>query len=1094
MDYLDNKKFGDLLANHVLTKLTGQHDDFKRKMFNKLPSNEIPIGVLFGIKLNQDKENAENNEEDDEKVNIFESFYRSNSISVKFLLRDTNNPITITSSLSTYTRTKPTFEEQLEENKDKENSDKNYAMAKIWKRHDLEFEEITFDNGNHSYKLNFKEKIKDIKNSSDFIRKGFRIEKDAMADEKTFDEFIETKQKLIGTKQKEESIELNWDCEINITQEDFVQNNEQLKLIEVTLINKSMDSTEDPKRLPLFDSAIFNPKLEIKCENEIIPFNYNYDYEGKSMKYESYSRCNNCQATLNNEKNIITTKSYGEFEEEKIIPKSNINDIDITFEKMGSSKNIDELMKILNKIDEYYNSCKNNNTDSFENLTNFLNMRNKFNKGIQLIKDDKKINKAFKLMNKTFEKKSKDSDYHSWRLFQIVFIVSEIPDIVNEENRDVCDLLHVKTGGGKSEAYFGIVLFTAFYDRIRGKEFGVTAITKFPLRMLSVQQLQRIATLFIFAEEIRKDNRLKGDPFSIAYFVGSQEDEFPRHNRSIRRDIELAKKEENEISGKIIDKCPICGGKVILDVDSSQVIIHKCKNCDRIFRLYYSDDEIYRMLPTFIVATVDKFASISMNRRVKNLFGGKIDKADCEHGFIPHNDTCEFEEGRKKHCRSRGKEFKVKYNTGPSLIIQDEMHLVREGFGTIDSHFETLTETLQKEMGGQQFKNIVMTATVTGAKNQIKNLYNKGLNIFPPKLRDANNNDFFFEQLIDDNNNNMIQRKIIGLKPNSVNTRIVLYIIRYITDFIEDVENDLENFSNKYDIELDILKKILPLYKTMLTYHNKKENVHTINFHMDDYVNKLSKYDVESRPLTGDNDLEYIKETITQVNEFDKEKQLHAVHATNIVSHGVDIDRWNLMIFEGMPRSTAEYIQSLSRVGRKYYGIVFLTFDSRRTRDLSFFKHFDEYHDIIEYKVEPVPLARWAKLGIKQTITSVFTASILNYLSNKLNKPLYNIEQVREVLIQEQNVDLLFDFINKSYVTFIDDCDDETKDEIETEIRERIDYLINYAGTQTSFFPLALKDCENKYYRTQFGMRGIQDEIQLTPYKRDFNFRNSLKR
>lgn len=1083
MDYLENKKFGDLLTKHVLSKLTGQHEDFKRKTFNKLPSRDIPIGVLFGKKPNQ--------KEDDEK-DIFETFYRSNSISVKFLLKDTNYPITITPSLSTYTKTPPTFEEQIEENKDKLNSDNYYTMAKVWKRHDFKFEGITIDVDNYTYELNFEEKIKDIKNSPDFLKKSFKIKKEAMENEKSFIEFIKTKQQTNSN--NKENIELYWKCEIKITQENFTQNNEKLKLIEITLINKTEDLTTDSKILDLFEPAIFNPKLEIKCENEIIPFIYNYDYEGKSKKYESYFRCNNCQATLNNERNIISTQTYGEFEEEKIIPKSELPNVDISFEKMASSKNIEELNKILDKIDEYYNSCNKNNTDSFENLTNFLNMRNKFNKGIQLIRDDEKTNNAFKMMNETFAEKSKNEDYHSWRLFQIVFIVSEIPDIVNEENRGVCDLLHVQTGGGKSEAYFGIVLFNAFYDRIRGKEFGVTAITKFPLRMLSVQQLQRIAILFIFAEKIRKDKKLTGDPFSIAYFVGSQEEEFPRHNRSIRRKIEHAKKEEKEISGKIINECPICGGKVILDVDEAQeVIIHKCKQCDRIFRLYYSDDEIYRMLPTFIVATVDKFAGISMNRRVKNLLGGKIDKADCGHGFIPHNDTCEFEEGRRKHCRSSGKEFKVKFNTGPTLIIQDEMHLVREGFGTIDSHFETLTETLQEEMGGQKFKNIVMTATVTGAKNQIKNLYNKKLNIFPPRLQDTNNNDFFFEQLKDDNNKNMIQRKIIGLKPNSINTRIVLHIIRYITNFIEYVETDIENFSNKHKIKSSNLNEILRLYKTMLTYHNKKENVHTINFHIDDYVNKLSKYDIESRPLTGDNDLDYIKETIRQVNDFDEEKQLHAVHATNIVSHGVDIDRWNLMIFEGMPRSTAEYIQSLSRVGRKYYGIVFLTFDSRRTRDLSFFKHFDEYHDIIEYKVEPVPLARWAKLGIKQTITSVFTASILNYLSNELNKPLYNIDQVREVLIQEQNVNLLLDFINKSYVTFIDDCDDETKNEIETEIRERIYYLINYTGTETTFFPNSLKDCENKYYRTQFGMRGIQDEIQLTPYKNDFNFRKTLK-
>ena len=930
MDYLENKKFGDLLSEDVLSKLTGQHVDFKRKIFNKLPSRDIPIGVLFGIEPNQ-------SEEDNTKT-VFETFYKSNSISVKFLLRDTNKPLTITPTLSVYTKSIPTFEEQNKENEDKTLYDNFYNMAKVWKRNDLEFNEITLDIDNTAINLDFNDKIKKIKSSPDFLKKSFRIKKEAMENEKNFNEYLKERLESLPSK---ENIKLNWDCEIKLTQEKFTQGNEKLKLIEITLINKTKDLTAD-STLDSFEPAIFNPILKITCENEIIPFLYTYEYEGNSKKYQSYFRCNNCQATLNKEKNTITTQSYGEFEEKKFIPKSTLPNVDISFEKMASPKNIEELTLILNKIDDYYNSCNKNNTDSFENLTNFLNMRNRFYKGIQTIQDNINAKRAFELMNKTFVEKSKNSDYDSWRLFQIVFIVSEIPDIVNEENRETCDLLHVKTGGGKSEAYFGIVLFTAFYDRIRGKEFGVTAITKFPLRMLSVQQLQRIALLFIFAEEIRKEEKLKGDPFSIAYFVGSQEDEFPRHNRSIRRSIEAAKKEGKEIPGKIINTCPICGEDVVLEVDITQdIILHKCNGCGRRFRLYYSDDEIYRMLPTFIVATVDKFAGISMNRRVKNIFGGKIDKADCGHGFIPHNDLCEFEEGRRKHCKSSGKEFKVKYNTGPTLIIQDEMHLVREGFGTIDSHFETLTETLQEEMGGQKFKNIVMTATVTGAKNQIKNLYNKKLSIFPPKLEDANKNDFFFEQLVDDNNENMIQRKIIGLKPNSINTRIVLHIIRYIMDFIEFVEKDKENFSNKNDFKLKDLNEILSLYKTMLTYHNKKENVHTVNFHMDDYVNKLTNYDIDSRPLTGDNDLDYIKETISQVNEFNEENSLHAVHATNIVSHGVDIDRWNLMIFEGMPRSTAEYIQSLSRVGRKYYGIVFLTFDSRRTRDLSFFKHFD---------------------------------------------------------------------------------------------------------------------------------------------------------
>ena len=121
---------------------------------------------------------------------------------------------------------------------------------------------------------------------------------------------------------------------------------------------------------------------------------------------------------------------------------------------------------------------------------------------------------------------------------------------------------HVHTGGGKTEAYLGCVIFSAFYDRLSGKPFGTTAIAKFPLRMLSIQQLQRIASLFILAEEVRKDNKIEGEPFSVAYFVGSTE-EFPRYTKPIIDKLKKAEREKEEIRGKIVDVCPLCGGDVM---------------------------------------------------------------------------------------------------------------------------------------------------------------------------------------------------------------------------------------------------------------------------------------------------------------------------------------------------------------------------------------------------------------------------------------------------------------------------------------------------------------------------------------------------
>ena len=111
---------------------------------------------------------------------------------------------------------------------------------------------------------------------------------------------------------------------------------------------------------------------------------------------------------------------------------------------------------------------------------------------------------------------------------------------------------------------------------------------------------------------------------------------------------------------------------------------------------------------------------IALNRRFRNLLGGKLDICPNEHGFIPRNDTCGFHENLNgKECKQRGTPIEKDFNTAPTLIIQDEMHLIREGFGTIDSHFETLMETMKVELSsGPKFKNIVMTATVSGAAKQ----------------------------------------------------------------------------------------------------------------------------------------------------------------------------------------------------------------------------------------------------------------------------------------------------------------------------------------------------------------------------------------
>lgn len=883
----------------------------------------------------------------------------------------------------------------------------------------------------------------------------------------------------------------DWKGRILVDVDDFIQDGEELKLVTVTMVN---DTKEDNR----YETFFFNCNLEIRLNSlTLVPFRYKYEYEGDTYYTENDLRCLNCHAVYDKNENKIITKHFAKFYQEKLIPKDEISSLSLSFEDLSSDKSLDLLERLhllmQGYLDDYKRSQKyiedegyRKRTDHFEKITN------RFIEGINVLKHDNKALKAFKLLNKTFMYASR---FERWRIFQLVFIVSLIPDIIDKtKRRDVCEVLHVHTGGGKTESYLGCVIFSAFYDRLTGKRFGATAITKFPLRMLSIQQLQRIAHLLMWAEEVRRGENIEGEPFSVGYFVGTT-DEFPRHTRQVINKLRKLKRDGIEERGKIIDRCPICENDLILDYkDVERYIIHRCKGCEREFRLFYTDEEIYRFLPTLIASTVDKLAGIASNRRFKNLFGGRLDECPDGHGFMPHNDVCEVELDGGETCKKRGKAVNVDFKTAPTFMIQDEMHLIREGFGTIDSHFESLIETLQSELAGYRLKNIAMTATITGAREQIKHLYHKDIDVFPGESpEEKGKNDFFFEYEMEEHNR-AVQRILIGLKPNLRDNQFAsLLTLKYISEFIRMVETDIQKFSSEYGFNPEELERVVENYKVFLTYHNKKSDVHSMNYYLEAVTNsKLETYKIKAKVLTGDDTLDDIRGLISLVERYfenpENRESLLSVFATSIVSHGIDIEKWNIMIFQGIPRSTAEYIQALSRVGRKHPGLVFVWFYPNRTRDLSFYQNFIDYHRILEQKVENVPLSRLAKLGLKQTFTSIFNAAILNYISEVIGDPIYSVEKVNEVFSDKENVEKLVEFIKKAYITDSMMKGAEYFDRtIPEEVKERLNYLRGYTGGEKHFFPNALKDCENKYYKTQYGMRGIQDEIVLKPQTSDLD-------
>src|SRR5205807_2286030 len=163
------------------------------------------------------------------------------------------------------------------------------------------------------------------------------------------------------------------------------------------------------------------------------------------------------------------------------------------------------------------------------------------------------------------------------------------------------------------EAYLGTLVFHCFYDRLRGKTAGVTAWTRFPLRLLTIQQTQRVADVIGMAELIRRelpDPRLSGadiDPFAVGYFVGE-------------------------------------GG---------------------------SPNEIYRYLTSMIVSTIDKLAALGNQHKMAQIFG-QVDGRCSIHGYYKSK-CCQkdcTDQKLLKRGRSRGL-------SGPTQFVQDELHLIK---------------------------------------------------------------------------------------------------------------------------------------------------------------------------------------------------------------------------------------------------------------------------------------------------------------------------------------------------------------------------------------------------------------------------------
>lgn len=640
--------------------------------------------------------------------------------------------------------------------------------------------------------------------------------------------------------------------------------------------------------------------------------------------------------------------------------------------------------------------------------------------GIAALRSDERLLRAFQAANRVFGKLA--SGYDAWRLFQLVYIVTQLPALAVRENYvqgefpvgtkrewkdslDWGDVLWFRTGGGKTEAYLGLACCAMLYDRLRNKRFGMTAWLRFPLRMLSIQQLQRAMRVIWETEEERK--RILGEeasqsaPLRLGYFVGSTT---TPNGLSVEYLSNLTTEESVERMRAVPD-CPACGGRGTVKTHADITGIrfrHICTACRAELPLDVSDDEVYRHLPALVVGTIDKMATVGQQPKFGLLWGGA--KWKCpDHGY-GFGDWCTaFGCKVDKKLRRTVKP----YDPSPALHIQDELHLLQEELGAFSGHYETLIRYCEETVGGLPSKVIAATATIEGFENQVRHLYGvKDARRFPGRGYDRMRS-FYAVPDEDSEGQPKTARIFVAFKSPSLSPADASAFCSEI------LHAEIGKLFAKPHLARAILKDaktdedveaLLRHYSTTLNYVGSLAKGSRVRQALDEVASKV-------RPGARDLNVEYhssrsssaeVADVVHRVESppaWSDESFLDALVATNMISHGVDLERVNLMTMDGVPEETAEYIQASSRSGRRHVGLVVVVLSGFSLRANSIYHRFIEYHQHLDRMVSPVPVNRFAKYAAGRTLSGIALGLIYGvHTAQTGNSKLNNRTEVVDLL------------------------------------------------------------------------------------------------
>ncbi|HAK94224.1 MAG TPA: helicase [Planctomycetes bacterium] len=628
--------------------------------------------------------------------------------------------------------------------------------------------------------------------------------------------------------------------------------------------------------------------------------------------------------------------------------------------------------------------------------------------GIALLARDADALDAFRVANRAVAralKKRLATETPRWRAFQLAFMLLNLPGLADprDPHRTTVDLLFFPTGGGKTEAYLGLAAFAMVLRRLRhpgGNGLagaGVSVIMRYTLRLLTLDQFGRAAGLVCALElERAKDAARYGAwPFEIGLWVGKAATpnflgrKGDGDSASARAKVSQFKADPRGKASPIpLENCPWCGTRfapesfaLLPNADQPRELRIICANVkceftgDRALPIVAVDEPIYRRLPAFLIATVDKFAALPWVGQAGALLGS-ADRHDA-NGFYGAAEP------------GKGNRLAAPLPP-PDLVIQDELHLIAGPLGTMAGLYETAIEALcsrAQDAGPEVTPKIVAsTATVRQAQNQVQALFGRSLTqVFPPPGPDRR--DSFFARSVPACE--VPARLYLGIaSPGRNPKRLMRSAWLALMGAAERAYRDAggrRNPANAADP-----------YMTVLGYFNSLRELGGARRILEEEIlNTIQKYGErkrigEERGLFQDRrtNLEVIELTsrvsTAKVADayrrlgcaFNESDRVDCAIATNMISVGLDIPRLGLMVVLGQPKTHAEYIQATSRVGRtdEKPGLIVTLLNIHKPRDRSHYERFRHYHETFYRSVEAASVTPFSARALDRGFAGALVA------------------------------------------------------------------------------------------------------------------------